>query len=350
MVAPHNPAAMRVHVLEEPGKLTLREAPRPEPGPGEIVVRVRAALTCGTDVKAFERGHPKWPMPTPFGHEFSGEVAAIGAGVGGLREGDAIMAAPTAPCGECFFCVRHQENLCETIMETMVLGAFADYVRLPARVVRTNVFPKHPGRSFASAALLEPLACVVHGLARAVVGPADTAVLLGAGAISLLHLCALRVLGVGRVFVVGRNPNRAAHAHALGADEVLLDGMEEARERVLAATAGRGADIVIECTGQIAVWDAAPGFARRGGQVIFFGGCRPGSTLSLDALRFHYDELRVMSPFHFTPGDVRRSWEMLGDPGFPADQLITATYPLADLGTALARHRAGDGVKFAIEP
>lgn len=341
---------MRVHVLEQPGKLSLRDMPRPQPGAGEIVVRVRAALTCGTDVKAFERGHPKWPMPTPFGHEFSGEVAAVGAGVTAFREGDAVMAAPTAPCGACFFCARGQENLCETIMETMVLGAYAEYVRLPARVVRQNVFARHAARSWAGAAVLEPLACVLHGLAGVHVGAADTAVLLGAGAISLLHLCALRTLGVGRVVVVGRSPQRAAHARGLGADEVLVDGFDAARERVLALTGGRGADLVVECTGQIAIWDAAPGFARRGGQVVFFGGCRPGSVLSLDALRFHYDELRVSSPFHFTPRDVRRSWEMLGDAAFPAERLVTATYPLADLAVALERHRAGDGVKFAIEP
>lgn len=183
---------MRIHILEEPGKIALREAPTPEPGPGEIIVRVRAALTCGTDVKAFVRGHPKWPMPTPFGHEFAGEVAAVGSGVRTFRVGDEVMAAPTAPCGACFFCVRQQENLCETIMETMVLGAFADYVRLPARVVRQNVYTKHPDLSFAAAALLEPLACVLHGLVGIEAERAETVVLLGAGAISLLHLRAPR--------------------------------------------------------------------------------------------------------------------------------------------------------------
>src|SRR5262245_22066845 len=103
---------MRGHVLVRPGSLELRELARPRPDPDGVVVRVRAALTCGTDLKAYLRGHPKFPMPTPFGHEFSGELAEVGSEVRGLREGDAVMAAPTAPCGACYFCQREQENLC----------------------------------------------------------------------------------------------------------------------------------------------------------------------------------------------------------------------------------------------
>src|SRR5229473_2321122 len=126
-------ASMLGHVLVGPGEIDFRELPRPRAGPDEVVVRIRAALTCGTDVKAFLRGHPKFPMPTPFGHEFSGELAEVGAHVRGLREGDAIVAAPTAPCGHCYYCERQQENLCDTVMETMVLGAYAEYIKLPAR-------------------------------------------------------------------------------------------------------------------------------------------------------------------------------------------------------------------------
>src|SRR5574337_8183 len=129
---------MKAHVLVRPGEISFCELPRPTAGPDDIVIRVHAALTCGTDVKAFVRGHPKFPMPTPFGHEFSGEVAEVGARVRNLREGDPIMAVPTAPCGHCYYCARQQENLCETVMETMVLGAYAEYIKLPARIVNVN--------------------------------------------------------------------------------------------------------------------------------------------------------------------------------------------------------------------
>lgn len=341
---------MLCHVLERPGELRLRELPRPEPGAGEIVLHVRAALTCGTDVKAFVRGHPKFPMPTPFGHEFAGVVAAVGAGVTDLREGDAIMATPTAPCGACFYCDREQENLCETVMATMVRGAFGEFVRLPAHIVRRNTFRKPESLSFAEAALLEPLACVMHGLASVALHPDDTVVLLGAGAISLLHVLALKAMGAARVVVVGRGSTRVERARALGADLAVAGGVDAARDVILQQTSGRGADVVIECTGQVEVWQQAMGLVRRGGHVVFFGGCPPGTNVEIDTQRFHYDEIRLSSPFHFTPRAVRRSFELLCRPDFGGARLITATYPLADVATALERHRSGDGVKFAIVP
>jgi L-iditol 2-dehydrogenase len=343
-------AAMRAHVLVQPGEIVLRELPRPTAGPGDVVVRVRAALTCGTDVKAFLRGHPKFPMPTPFGHEFSGEIAEVGAHVRGFREGDAIMAVPTAPCGHCYYCARQQENLCDTIMETMVLGAYAEYIKLPARIVNVNLYPKPPELSFAVAALLEPLSCVLHGLESVVVNPDDRVVLLGAGAISLLHLLALRALGVRHIAVVGRRTNRAEHAKHLGAEDVFIGSVRQARESVLAYTQGRGADLVIECTGQVDVWEAAPELARRGGQVVLFGGCPPGTAVRIDTQRFHYDQLRIVSPFHFTPRAVRRAYELLSGDCFDGKALISGTYPLGELPQALSEHQRGDGIKFAVVP
>ena len=330
--------------------MSLCELPRPIPGPGEVVLRVHAALTCGTDIKTFLRGHPKFPTPTLFGHEFAGEIAAVGAGVRGFREGDAVMAVPSAPCGSCYFCVRDQENLCATVMDAYALGGFAEFVRLPAHVVGLNVYPKPAGVSFPVAALLEPLACVVHGLESVPLRSDDTVVLLGAGAISLLHLLTVRALGIEHVVVVGRRPARADHARQLGATEVFAGDLDVARERVRGRTGGRGADVVVECTGQVEVWEAAPGFARRGGTVVLFGGCPPGSHVSVDTQRLHYDQLRVISPFHFTPRTVRRAYELLTSTGFAGHALISGVYPLTQLPQALDAHQRGDGIKFAVLP
>jgi L-iditol 2-dehydrogenase len=341
---------MQAYVLVRPGELALREVPRPEAGPDDIVVRVRAGLTCGTDVKAFLRGHPKFPMPTAFGHEFSGEIAAVGACVRGFREGDAIMATPTGPCGQCYYCQREQENLCETIMETMVLGAYAEYIKLPARIVNTNVYRKPRTLSYPVAALLEPLACVLHGIESVTVQPDDTVVLIGAGAISLLHLLALRAMGVERIIVLGRRPHRAQHALRLGADRVFTDGLVAAGEQVRDYTQGRGADIVIECTGQVDVWEAAPSLARRGGHVVLFGGCPPGTQVRIDTQRFHYDQLRIVSPFHFTPRAVRRAYELIASDAFAGESLISGVYTLPDLPRALSEHQSGNGIKFAVVP
>jgi len=341
---------MLAHVLVQPGEITFGELPRPSAGPDDVVVRVRAALTCGTDVKALLRGHPKFPMPTPFGHEFSGEIAEVGTRVRGFREGDAIMAVPTAPCGHCYYCGRQQENLCDTVMETMVLGAYAEYIKLPGRIVAVNLYPKPEQLPFAVASLLEPLSCVLHGLESIVLHPDDHVVLLGAGAISLLHLLTLRAMGLQHIAVLGRRANRAQHAKRLGAEEVFTGGMSQAREQVLAYTQGRGADVVIECTGQVDVWEAAPGLARRGGQVVLFGGCPPGTSVRIDTQRFHYDQLRIVSPFHFTPRAVRRAYELLTGDHFDGGALISGTYPLKDVALALNEHQRGDGIKFAVIP
>ncbi len=341
---------MRGFMLLQPGQLEFREVPRPVAGPGEVVLRVRTALTCGTDIKFFLRGHPKFKLPTLFGHEFSGEIAAVGSGVNGFREGDAVMVAPTAPCGHCFFCQRQQENLCDTIMETMVHGAYADFVRLPERIVRQNMFHKPAGLGFDVAALLEPLSCVMHGLEFVPLRPDDSVLLIGAGAISLLHLLALKALGVEHVAVLGRSAERAQHARELGAAAVFSGGHAAATEDVRAFTNGRGADVVIECTGQVDVWEAAPGFARRGGTVVLFGGCIPGTHVRLDTQRFHYDQLRIVSPFHFTPRAVRRSFELITGDHFKGAALISGHYPLDQLTAALDKHRSGAGIKFAVEP
>ena len=341
---------MRAYVLVQPGDMALQVLPRPVPAPDEVVVRVRAALTCGTDVKAFVRGHPKFPMPTPFGHEFAGDVAAVGSAVRGWREGDPVMAVPTAPCGHCYFCRRRQENLCDSVMETMVLGAYAEYLKIPARHLRVNVFAKPESLPYEEAALLEPLSCVLHGLESVALRPDDRVVLLGAGAISLLHLLTLRAMGAEHVAVVGRRPQRTEHARKLGADAVYSGSLADARDQVLTATDGRGADLVVECTGQVDVWEAALGFARRGGHVVLFGGCPPGTQVRIDTQRLHYDQVQIVSPFHATPQAVRRAYDLLVSEQFAGHRLLSGNVPLQDVREALARHERGDGIKFAVVP
>lgn len=341
---------MQAHVLIRPGLIELREVPRPTPDPGGLVLRVRTALTCGTDLKAFVRGHPKFPMPTPLGHEFAGDVVDVGRGVRGVREGDEIMAAPTAPCGHCYYCQREQENLCPQVMERMVHGAYAEYVKLPADIIEQNLYLKPRELPYAEAALLEPLACVLHALSAARLRPDDTIVLIGAGAFALLHLLVLRVRGFEQVVVVTRGVQRAAHACRLGARHVLTGGAEHASEAIVALTEGRGADVVIECTGQLPVWEIAPSLARRGGQVILFGGCPSGTVARFDTGRLHYDQVTIVSPFHFTPRDVRQAYELLSTGAFAGSELVSGQYPLEQLAEALAQLQRGEGAKFAIVP
>lgn len=341
---------MQAVFLLSPGQLSCQQLPLPQPGADEIVVKVGAALTCGTDLKAFRRGHPKWPMPTRFGHEYAGTVAACGVNVTSVHEGDEVMLAPTGPCGSCFYCQCQQENLCTSLMETMVLGGYAEYVTIPARVLRTNLFLKPASLSFAEAALLEPLSCVTFGLQQAKLRPDATAIVIGAGAIGLLHVVVLRALGVERVYVVARNPQRAQTARELGAYGIIPYAAEEARSAVLEITDGRGADLVIECTAQPRVWEESLFLARPGGQVVLFGGCPAGTTVSLDTYRIHYDQVQVLSPFHFTPQAVRMAYKLLTTDKIPTKKLISGTFPLTQLSLAFDLLQRGEGIKYAVVP
>ena len=343
---------MKCCILEAPGRVVVAERPEPTLGAGDALVRVRAALTCGTDLKAFQRGHPKMPCPTPFGHEFAGEIVAVGRDVKRFRVGQAVMSANTGPCGSCFHCMRDQENLCATIMDAMILGAYAEYVRVPERVLRVNVFEKPAALSFEEAALLEPLSSVCFGLAGlppAVRASDAVALVLGAGPIALLWLVALRASGAGKIVVAGRRAARLAVARSFGADRTLGEG-DDVRAAIQEETEGRGADLVIECTGTPEVWQAAPSYARRGGSVVLFGGCRPGTTVALDTYRLHYDGVAITSPFHFRPRDVARARELLTKRGADWSRFITSRAALDEVPAVFERLADGRDVKCAILP
>ena len=343
---------MKCCILEAPGKLAVVERPEPTLEAGDVLVEVRAALTCGTDLKAYRRGHPKMPCPTPFGHEFSGEIVAVGRDVERFRIGQAVMAANTGPCGRCFYCARDQENLCETLMDTMILGAYAEYVRVPERVLRVNVFEKPANLSFEQAALLEPLSSVCFGIAGlppAMLRADTTALVVGAGPIALLWLVALRASGVGKIVVAGRRAARLEVARTFGADRTLGEG-DDVGSAIREETAGRGADVVVECTGTPEVWQLAPGYARRGGAVVLFGGCPPGTAASFETYRLHYDGVGIASPFHFRPRDVARARQLLLTPGVDWSRFITSRATLDQVPAVFARLDDGKDIKCAILP
>lgn len=340
---------MRQAVLLEPGRVEVREAAVPAPGPGELLVRVEAALTCGTDLKTFRRGHPKIPLPTPMGHEFSGGVAAVGRGVDTFREGDAVALVPTAPCGECRLCRRGRESICPEAVGRMVFGAFAEYVLLPAHLVARNVFHRPASLGAEAAALLEPLSCVVHGADRVRLAEAEHVVLLGDGPIALLFARVALSRGAGRVLVVGRHAARLEAARRLGA-ETLRDPGDELEAAVREWTGGVGADVVIECVGRPEVWEAAPSLAAVGGEVLLYGGCAAGTRASFDTYRVHYDEVDLKGAFHYAPADVRRALELLASGAIDADLFVTHRRPLDRLDEALELALSREAVKVAVRP
>ena len=290
------------------------------------------------------------PMPAVFGHEYAGVVASVGDGVEGFRVGLEVMGVHSGPCGNCFYCRRKDFELCESLMDTKALGSFAEYLLLPEVVVRQNLFEKPPEISFAEAAFLEPLACVVHGIRRSRVEGARRAAVIGAGPIGLLHVLVLKAHGL-EVLVAGRRKSRLEAAVTCGADRVIdTDEVGDLRTAILTWTDGYGVDTVFECTGQPSVWEDAIGYVRKGGTLVLFGGCAPGTRISYDAGRIHYDAITILGVFHFAPADVREARRLLLEGKVVPGPLISGQYPLEEVPRALERLNLGDGIKFVISP
>ena len=341
---------MRVYHLVRPGELRLESVEVPKPSDGELVARVSVALTCGTDLKTFERGHARLKVPGLLGHEWAGRVGSVGAGVRNFAPGERIVAMPTAPCGDCAYCLSGAENLCAYLFEHMALGAYGECMLIPRHIVNRNTFHVPDSVSDVHAAFLEPLACVVHGADLLEIAGDRTIAFVGDGPIALLFMQVARLRGAGRIALIGRSPRRLDVARELGAD-LVFDGRDsDPREAVAALGDGLGADTVVECVGRPEVWEQAVGLARRGGEVLFFGGCEKGSTVKLDTERVHYDELALKGGFHYTPDSVRRAWELICDGTLKLDPLITHRMTLEELPAALERVRRREAVKVAIIP
>lgn len=338
---------MRQAVLEGIRRVSQRRVPAPHPGPGDVLVRVAVALTCGTDLKLFRRPHARLRLPLPFGHEASGVVAASGEGAS-FRPGQAVMWVHTAPDGTCEMCRRGRENLCETLLDGAAWGAYADEVLLPARVASRHLFEKPEELPFEEAAMLEPLSCVVHAWDRLGPGPVDSVAVLGLGAMGLLHVALARRRGAGRIMAVGTGIG-AALARQMGATEV-VEGRVESVAAGARDVLGGGAETVVECTGSAAVWALAPTFARRGGRVMLYGGLQPGVAVDVHAERVHYDEVTLLGSFHYRPADVLAAREILVRREIPVGLLVTGRARLDDLEQAFADLDARRHLKLAIVP
>ena len=348
------PATMQGAMLLGPEEIEIREVPVPAPGPGEMLLKVEAATTCGTDVKVFRRGgHPRMlTVPTLFGHEMAGRIAATGTGVSQFAEGDAVVVANSAPCLACEPCRRGRENLCEDLH--YLNGAFADYLLVPARFVERNTHAVPGGLSFERAALAEPLACVLHGIDACDVdrygagGPAEVA-LFGAGPIGLLFVAALAIDG-HRVILADPNPGRLEVGAALGAAKTvaIARGGGQA-DAVRAETAGaKGTWIAVDASGVPEVWLDAIQCVRPGGLVNLFGGCAPGTSIPLDTHLIHYSEITVKGVYHHRPDTFRRALALLSNPAFKADLLLSGVLPVAQVEDALRAMMRKEALKMVI--
>lgn len=335
-------------LAEGPGVAALEEVPAPRPGPGEVVVRVEVALTCGTDLKLLRRGHPKFPFPLVLGHEWAGSVAAAGEGVE-LPEGLRVTAAVTAPCGECGECRGGKQHLCDTAFDRPSWGAFAERMRVPARVVSSGLLPVPDGLPLEAAALLDPVASVVHALVRSPLDGRPPVLVYGSGPISLVFAALLPRWGAGDVFVAGRREPRLARIRRTGARVIDL-GSTSASAVLSEATGGRGAGFLVDTTGDASLVPGLVELVAKGGTLLLFAGMPRETRLELPAYRLHYDEVTVAGSFHYRPADVRKALELLSSGALPVEDLVTRRRPLAEWAEAFGDLSRGDGMKTALLP
>ena len=319
---------------------------------GEILVKIEAALTCGTDVKTFRRGHPVLikKIPSGFGHEFSGTVAKVADDVTEFKVGDRVVAANSAPCGECFFCKRGEYNLCENL--DLLNGAYAEYIVLPARIVKKNTLILPPDLSFEKAAFCEPLANVVHGANRVGIKPGQTVGVIGIGPIGLMFARVAKLMGA-RVIVAGRNPMKLKLAEEFAhADEVVDLKKYSNPEKIFKdfSDSQKGLDLAIECVGLPEIWELVFSCVRPGGTVLFFGGCKAGTKVSFETTKMHYGDIKMMSVFHHTPKYFREALELIASGKIEVEKLITETLPLEKVEYAMQQHIEGNAIKFLIKP
>ena len=342
---------MTAAVLYGKEHLKVEEVPVPEIDSGDVLVRVKTALTCGTDVKVFRRGyHARMIVPPAlFGHELAGDVVAAGTGVRNFRVGDRVVAANSAPCGVCFYCRRGAENLCEDLLFNN--GAYAEYIRIPARIVERNMYPIPDHVSYQDAALIEPLACVLRGLEETGVRSGDCVAVMGLGPIGLMFVRLAKVYGA-RVIALGRRQTQLDRALAMGADETVISGdPDELVRNVRALTDNRGVDIAIEAVGQPETWETAVRLLRRGGVVNFFGGCPNDTQVRLDTSLLHYSELTCKASFHHTPAQIQRSLEIVSHGDIASSDFVNNVEPLSNLLEVMRHLMSHNGhMKTAIIP
>jgi L-iditol 2-dehydrogenase len=323
---------MTAAVLRGKEDLRIEHVSVPVAGPGELVLRVGAALTCGTDLKVYRRGyHAKMlTLDRLFGHELAGTVEQVGEGVTSFAVGDRVVPLNSAPCDDCFFCRNHQQNLCDDLLFNN--GAYAEFIHIPARIVEKNTLRIPTSMLFEHAALTEPLACVIHGLEESDTRAGQTAIVLGAGPIGLLFIHAASLEGLHVIAVVKRK-DQIATALRFGAEQVVR--IAEVADPIASARAltpeGRGADVVFEAVATPEAWQWAVQMARKGGLVNLFGGPPAGTTVALDTNLIHYSDLTLKASFHHTPATARRAFELLASGRFRCQDFITGATTIEEL-------------------
>jgi len=348
----HGRATMRAAILHGREDMRIEQVPVPRAAPGELVVRVGAALTCGTDLKVFRRGyHARMIVPPAlFGHEQAGTVVEAGAGVADFAPGDRVVALNSAPCGQCYYCARGQENLCDDLLFNN--GAYAEFIRIPERIVAKNTLKVPDNVLLEHAALTEPLACAVHGFEDSHPTEGDTVAVIGGGPLGLMILHVAALAGYDVIAIV-KHDGQVEAARQLGARHVVQSSsIRKSIQQTRALTPkNRGVDIAIEAVGVPETWEEAVEMVRKGGTVNFFGGCAANTHVLLDTNRLHYSDITLRATFHHTPAVCREALALIAGGRFQAGAFITGRAHLYELNRVFEKlmNRSSE-IKTAIVP
>jgi L-iditol 2-dehydrogenase len=335
-----------------PGDVRLEEAPRPEAGPGEVLLRVKACSTCGTDVKIFKSGHHRIAPPRVMGHEIAGEVVGVGPDVPAWSPGDRVQVIAAIPCGQCGECRRGRMTVCpnQESIGYQYDGGFADYLKVPAKVLAVNGLNRIPAHvSYAEASVTEPLACVLNGQTLARVGEGDDVVVMGSGPIGCLHVRLARARGAARVFLVDINPDRLAHAASLVEPDAAVS--TDVVETIGKLTEGRGADVVITAAASAKAQEQAIAMAARQGRISFFGGLpQDAPIINCDSNLVHYRELTIVGANGSSPAHNAEALALIASGEVPVADLITHRLGLEQTLDAFDIVARGEAIKVTIEP
>jgi 2-desacetyl-2-hydroxyethyl bacteriochlorophyllide A dehydrogenase len=317
---------MRALVVTGPGRCEIREVPRPEPGAGEVLVRVAHCGVCGTDLRILAGTCRVPALPLVVGHEIAGTVAAAGRGAVRLRRGQPVAVDGIQSCGTCYACRRDSPALCEQASELGIHepGGLAEYVVAPER----NVHALPDTMETAGGALVEPLACAIRGQDRVDVDLGDFVAVVGGGAQGLLHTMLARLRGAARVIVSARHERRRARAAEIGADLVVDPERRDAAEEVVAATEGLGADVVIDASGSGSGCADAFRMLRRGGRILIHGAEPSQERLPATAFEVHERELTVVGSFGGTGAAWPRAVGLIAAGRLDPAALVDAEWPL----------------------
>jgi len=327
----------------------LEEVEVPRISSDEVLVKIKAALTCGTDRKIYLRGYHLIRPPFVFGHEFAGEIVKVGVNVKNFKAGMRVVAVNSAPCNRCFYCKIGRQSLCENIT-LRVDGAFAEYVKIPRAIVEQNLLEIPFNLSYKEAALTEPLACVVHGIEESNIKIGDLVAINGTGPIGLMYVRLAKLKGA-RVIATDLSEDRLKLARKMGADEIInasrVNQVEAVREL---SENKRGVDVAIEAVGLPEVWEKTIGMVRKGGTVNLFGGPPSETKITIDTKLLHYSELTLKGVFHHTPQYVKRALNIILQKVLDVNSLITDELPLDQFPKVLEMMVNHQGVKIAVLP